>query len=107
MSANNKNDTSYVNQTSTPSNKIVSPKLNIDIDELKLRSMLTSTDELEIDIKVKNDLLKLRLCNEGCLNNFLEKTVSSSELICLRSCMGKLNEVEKVISKFLSTKSTH
>lgn len=82
-------------------------KINLDAEELKLKSTLTATDDLEISIKVKNDLLKFGICNESCLNNFLEKSISSSELICLRTCTGKLNEVEKVIDKFLSTKSSH
>ncbi len=81
--------------------------IKLDADELKLKSSLTSTDELEITINIKNEMLKYSICSNSCLHNFSDKTISSSELICLRTCTGKLNEVEKVIEKFLTTKSNH
>jgi hypothetical protein len=93
--------------TQDKTNSTIKEKVHLDLEEIKFRSSLSTTDDLEISIKVKNELLKFRVCNESCMNNFFDKTISSSELICLRTCTGKLNEVEKVIENFLSTKSTH
>ena len=104
---NNMNET-LLNTTKTgDKNKDKHSKSNIlklDIEELKLKSSLSPTDELEISIKARNDSLKFRICTEGCMNNFLNKSISSTELLCLRTCAAKLNEVEKVIDKFLSSK---